>query len=159
MPTPAIFLCFLGEGSTMPVIWILWPLQTYACLFHSVAEVNVKTHVMQEENERSIISELPALNNQQLQDFQRKSHVATLRDLTKVSPTPAWAGHILHPKVRLLSGSSQSCGEDDSGVNRSAKLMQKIDPLNQAPGCKIIYNSLEFTERNHQANQPPCHFN
>lgn len=49
--------------------------------------------------------------------------MATLGDLTKVSPAPAEAGHHLPPKVGLLSGSSQSCGEDGRDVKSSVRLM------------------------------------
>ena len=56
-------------------------------------------------------------------DFQRKSCVATFSDLTQVSPAPAEAGHHLPHKVGLLSGSSQSCGEDGRDVKSSVRLM------------------------------------
>ena len=54
MLSPYIFLCFLQKRRMMHFIWILRPLQTHACLFCSIAEENVKAHVMQEENVRPL---------------------------------------------------------------------------------------------------------
>ena len=120
----------LSRGATSSKFYCMnskWfcPHKVHGLCYITLQKVSVKWMFLFREKvlQCQIILELPALKNQQLQDFQRKSRVATLKDLTKVSPAPAWAGHVLHHKVRLLSGSSQSCGEDGRGINRSVKLM------------------------------------